>query len=449
MKNFFNWPRFLQNSIFARLYFAQAINLIGDSLTWLGLALLSFELAGERSGSVLAGGLTLRVLSFVIFAPIAGVIADRVDRRWLMVGTHLARMIITCFLPFVVNIWQFYLVVLSLNIFSAFFTPTFTATIPLIISSEERSGAMSLSSATYQLLGVIGPGIAGGLAAWIGTKEIFFVDALTFLIAAIMIATLSEQLIAQPSSSHLKTFGSTLKDIHVGTLCLFKDQPIRYALSLQLIAAIAGAEIIVNSVSYVQGILHLGKLEYGYVMSAFGVGATITSISLINLNQHLRQTVFVGLGVVLITLSILPANWSNFNALMILWIVAGIGQTLVNLPTQTLIADRISSEIQGRVYGAHFAWSHLWWFISYPLAGWMSSHFVNSYFFYSSLAGIVLIFCVYLIFKPEKYLKLESGQWHEHPHNHLDGHDDSHQHYHSLGQLQVISHEHIHFHKTK
>jgi len=180
--------------------------------------------------------------------------------------------------------------VLSLNIFSAFFTPTFTTTIPLITSSEERSAAMSLSNATYQLLGVIGPGIAGGLAAWIGTKEIFFVDALTFLIAAIMIATLND----------------------------FMD-----------------------------------------------------------------------------------SCWNR--------------QTLVNLPTQTLIADCISSEIQGRVYGAHFAWSHLWWVMSYPLAGWMSSHFVNSYFFYSSLAGIVLIFCVYLIFKPEKYLKLESGQWHENP----------------------------------
>jgi MFS family permease len=85
-----------------------------------------------------------------------------------------------------------YMAVLSLNIFSAFFTPTFTTTIPLITSSEERSAAMSLSNATYQLLGVIGPGIAGGLAAWIGTKEIFFVDALTFLIAAIMIATLND-----------------------------------------------------------------------------------------------------------------------------------------------------------------------------------------------------------------------------------------------------------------
>ncbi|WP_264320922.1 hypothetical protein [Zarconia navalis] len=49
--------------------------------------------------------------------------------------------------------------------------------------------------------------------------------------------------------------------------------------------------------------------------------------------------------------------------------MAGADQTLVNLPTQTLIADRVSVEVQGRVDDSHFAWSHLWWAFSYLLAG--------------------------------------------------------------------------------
>lgn len=49
----------------------------------------------------------------------------------------------------------------------------------------------------------------------------------------------------------------------MGTVCLFADPPIRYALILQLVAAIAGAEILVNTVGYVQGVLHFGKIEYG------------------------------------------------------------------------------------------------------------------------------------------------------------------------------------------
>jgi hypothetical protein len=65
MKSPPQWLQGLKNPIFARLYLAQTINLVGDSLTWLGLALLAFELAGEKSGTVLAGALTLRVGAFV------------------------------------------------------------------------------------------------------------------------------------------------------------------------------------------------------------------------------------------------------------------------------------------------------------------------------------------------------------------------------------------------
>ncbi|WRL37990.1 hypothetical protein VKI21_15975 [Cyanobacterium aponinum UTEX 3222] len=82
--------------------------------------------------------------------------------------------------------------------------------------------------------------------------------------------------------------------------------------------------------------------------------------------------------------------------------MAGIGQTLVNLTTQTLIADRIEVEMQGRVYGAHFAWSHLWWLFSYPLAGWMGKNVPTSAFFYESLIGFALWILVYLVFRVRK-----------------------------------------------
>jgi MFS transporter, NRE family, putaive nickel resistance protein len=80
------WLQGLKNPIFARLYLAQTINLVGDALTWLGLALLAFELAGEKSGAVLAGALTLRVTAFVVLSPIAGAIADRIDRKRIMLS---------------------------------------------------------------------------------------------------------------------------------------------------------------------------------------------------------------------------------------------------------------------------------------------------------------------------------------------------------------------------
>jgi MFS transporter, NRE family, putaive nickel resistance protein len=131
----------LHNPIFARLYLAQTINLVGDALTWLGLALLAFELAGAQSGTV-AGALTLRVMVFVLLSPIAGVVADRCDRKLIMTWTYLARMVIVCLLPFVTQVWQLCIIVLMLNIFYAFFAPTHAATIPLVTAEADRSQAI-------------------------------------------------------------------------------------------------------------------------------------------------------------------------------------------------------------------------------------------------------------------------------------------------------------------
>lgn len=442
MKQLPQWLKGLENPIFARLYLAQTINLVGDALTWLGFALLAFELVGEQAGTVLAAALTLRVLTFVVLSPLAGAIADRVDRKRLMIAAHLARMVIVCLLPFVTQVWQIYAIALSLNVFAAFFTPTYNATIPLVTAKEHYPQAIALSAATYQLLGVLGPGLAGSIAAFVGTRAVFFLDGITFLIAAILIAILPGRLMASQSQATIRTMRGTLNDIWTGTACLFADAPMRWALMMQFVAAIAGAEILVNTVSYVQGTLQLGKVEYGWIMAAFGIGATLASIGLGHFSQRFNPALLVGVGAALITLALLPANGINLVGLLGLWAVAGVGQTLVNVPTQTLIADRVAIEIQGRVYGAQFAWSHLWWAFAYPLAGWLGNQFPTANFVYSSLIGLALLISLYLVFKPWQHRNSEGGLWHAHDHIH----DEHHQHHPALNTLLQTSHHHLHFH---
>jgi NRE family putative nickel resistance protein-like MFS transporter len=417
------------------------INLIGDALTWLGLALLAFELAGEQAGLILSRALTLRVMAFVVLSPIAGVIADRVDRQQMMVITHLARMGIVCLFPFVTQPWQIYVIVLLLNAFSAFFTPTYTATIPLVTGKADVAQAIALSSATYQLLGVFGPAFAGSLAAFIGTRSVFWFDGLTFGIAAILISTLPGRLSVAPRGNTAKTFSQTLRDLRTGTTCLLADLPIRSALMMQLVAAIAGAQILVNTVGYVQGMLALGKVEYGWVMAAFGIGAALASIGWGNAGKLIQPTMLVGIGAGVITLAILPANIAGFPLLLCLWLLAGMGQTLVNLPTQTLIADRVATDIQGRVYGAHFAWSHLWWAFAYPLAGWTGSHLPTLNFFYGGLIGAALLIIFYLGSQNTPARAWDDGLWHEHEHIH----DLQHTHPH-ISNHRWRSHSHLHFH---
>jgi MFS transporter, NRE family, putaive nickel resistance protein len=255
------------------------------------------------------------------------------------------------------------------------------------------------------------------------TKQVFFLDALSFLIAGVLIFTLPGQLRVQSNQS-LSTRGRTWRDVKNGTTSLFSDACIRYALFMQLVASIAGAQILVNTVGYVQGALKLGNMQYGWVMAAFGIGATVASVIVGTFAQRFTRTSIIVFGAGLITLTLLPANYASLPVLMILWLLAGIGQSCVNLPTQTLIADRIPTDAQGRVYGAHFAWSHLWWVISYPLAGWLGSNFTEAEFFYGALIGFALLIVVQIALSPHSHEHLHYPILHEHEHIH----DEHHQH---------------------
>jgi NRE family putative nickel resistance protein-like MFS transporter len=213
---------------------------------------------------------------------------------------------------------------------------------------------------------------------------------------------------------------------------------------MQLVASIAGAQILVNTVGYVQGTLRLGELEYGWVMAAFGIGATVSAVSIGAIGQRFSKTSLVLFGSMMITIVLLPANRSNLPILMILWLLAGVGQNCVNLPTQTLIADRIPTDAQGRVYGAHFAWSHLWWGISYPLAGWLGSNFSEAKFFYGSLIGLTLLFIVQMTLRPRQHNHEHLHYPVSHEHEHI--HDEHHQHEHLEAVFIGKPHTHVHQH---
>ncbi|QLL29373.1 MFS transporter [Thermosynechococcus sichuanensis E542] len=430
----------LRNRAFARLYAAQAINLIGDAFTWLGLGLLAFELAGENSGLWLSTALTLRVVIFVLLAPMAGVLADRLDRKGLMVTTHLVRMVLVSLFPFVSNGWQLYWLVALLSGCHALFTPTYTATLPLITTAEECPQAIALSNATYQLLSVLGPALAGSVAALFSTCSVFFLDALTFLVAAVLIAGLPTALIVSREGSVPPRRG-LLEELSVGSQCLWWDAAMRYGLLLQLVAAIAGAEILVNTVGYVQGTLQAGSQAYGSIMAALGVGATLAAVIWGSSCHRMSAVAVMGLGGILTVLPLLAAYGANVPSLALLWAIAGIGKTLVNVPMQTVVAERVAVDLQGRVYGAQFAWSHLWWVLAYPLAGWFGSQFPAQHFFYAGLSSMVLFIAFVVLTQPWHLRHLPAGFWHSHPHDHSSEHD----HCHRLQGL-VGEHQHLHFH---
>ncbi|WP_244944485.1 MFS transporter [Deinococcus metallilatus] len=182
-----------------------------------------------------------------------------------------------------------------------------------------------------------------------------------------------------------------------GTARLWRDAPVRFALLMELVAAVAGALILVVTVVRVQGGLNLGEAQYGWVMALYGLGATVASLAVGAAGRRVPRTTFILAGALLTSLAILPGDVVGLAPLMILWLVAGVGQNWVNLPTETLLAERTEEAAQGRVYGAHFAWSHLWWAFSYPVASLLSARLPDHAFLYGGLLALVILAAVSLL----------------------------------------------------
>ncbi|MBA4167025.1 MAG: MFS transporter [Chitinophagaceae bacterium] len=382
----------LRNAVFAKLYWAQTISLIGDAFSWVGLALLAYQISPNRSAVILATALTLRVSAFIIFSPFAGVVADKVDRKKILYISHFIRMGIISCLPFIHAEWQIYVLVFLLNVFNAFFTPTYRAIIPQIVDSKYYREAVGLSTATFQLLGVVGPGLAGIVAVWLGARDIFFVDAFSFIIAALLILSIPGAALQKGVTAQAEQSGNGWADVIKGIRLLFGNKLVRFALGIEFVSAIAGAQILVNSINQIKNGLHLSDNYYGWLMALFGIGAAVAAFASGALDKSTSRHFSLIAGVLLLGLSISFANYAAYPMLLILWMLAGLGQSLAEIPSETLIGENISSPDQGKVYGAHFAFSHVWWAIAYPVAGYLGNAFPDNNFLYGGV--ITLLFAI-------------------------------------------------------
>ena len=375
----------MQNRNFVLLFSAQLISLVGSGLTTIGLALFAHQLAEGSSAAVVIGNaLMLRILAFLMFSQFAGILADRVNRKTILIIADIVRLGLLALFPFIDSIWQIYLMIFLINAATAFFTPTFDATLPDIAGREHYVKALSFSRVAVDLEAILAPAMAGLVFALLGLKWLFWLDSLSYLLSAILVfATVlphKEKIVAKLS------LASLFQELGYGTKILFREASLKRALLLSFAEALAGAAAIVATVVYIKDVLLLSETSFVMVMAGLGLGSTITAIvlgkltgryeSLANTDLELHgrrhrwteQALIIG-GIVL-GLMLLPGYLKPGLAVFaILWFLNGAGQVLIAISSTSLLAEHTSESERGRGYAAHFAWTHAFWLITYPAIG--------------------------------------------------------------------------------
>jgi len=374
-----------RNRDFRLLFSAQIISLLGSGVTTVGLALFAYQLTGGASATAVIGNaLTLRILAFLLFSQPAGVIADRISRKKILIAADLVRFGLLTLFPFITAIWQIYALIFAINAITAFFTPTFEASIPEVVGDEHYVKALSLSRVATDVEAVAAPALAGLLVALFGVRYVFWFDAFTYLVSALLVLLVTMPYVAKDALPlSLRVF---LSEITHGTRVLLREPSLRQALTLSFAEATAGAAAIVATVAYVRDVLGRGETAFAFVMAGLGLGSTLTAILLgratgryeqgakdkavLHGRRHAWAARALITGGILLGLILLPDVFKPSLIIFgFLWMLNGAGQALIAIPSSTLLAEHTHEDERGRAYAAHFALTHACWLITYPAIG--------------------------------------------------------------------------------
>jgi MFS family permease len=181
-----------RNRDFRLLWLGQVISQLGDWFDTIALFTLVLRLTG--SGRAIGLVLVARFLPSVILGPLSGVVADRFNRRHIMIASDAMRAVVVLGFLFVrrpEQVWLVYVLTILQLGFSAFFEPARTAAIPSVVPSRDLVAANSLSSVTWSAMLTLGAAVGGPVTGWFGTDAAFVIDSLTYIVSALLIASVS------------------------------------------------------------------------------------------------------------------------------------------------------------------------------------------------------------------------------------------------------------------
>ncbi len=171
------------------------VSQLGDWLTYVAVSVVT--LAHDGSATAIGLVMVAHTLPYVLIAPVAGPLADRLDRRKLLIGAYIACSVLT------IGMWSaatagaviaMQVLLLAPVTMSAIAATTRSAIVPMVVEPEELHTANALLSMTWSVLFAGGVALGGVLASVVGADEVILLDALTFLVAGFLVWDLPKML---------------------------------------------------------------------------------------------------------------------------------------------------------------------------------------------------------------------------------------------------------------
>jgi MFS family permease len=339
------------------LFGGQVVSAFGDWLFVLALAILAFDLTG--SATIVAALTFLRLLPYVLLLPFSGILADRGNRKALMIGADLGRgacMLGLLFVSTEERIWVAFPLVFATTILSSLFNPAMNSVLPAVVGDDEKLvQANSIWSQMEALSFVLGPAL-GGVLALLGTPRLaFLINGATFLVSAATLLFVR----VPPREALPETEGGDDEGWFSETLAGFRfllreNERVFAALTLCVVGlALVGGAFWTLAVVLADEAFGLGSQGAGFLNAAYGAGGFLGGISSGALSFRFRLApTFIcsatASAVIFVFLGLVPAGVMPF----LLLVVVGAIDVVAEVNSTTILQTGTPDALLGRVFGA-------------------------------------------------------------------------------------------------
>ncbi|MBK5487240.1 MFS transporter [Bacillus sp. TH17] len=341
--------------------------MIGKMTSLLGAGIYTFAmglyvLKTTGSGMGFATTLICGSIPRMICGPIAGAVADRVNRRWLVIGTDLLSSL-TMLIMFILatifgpSLLFIYVSAALLSICASFYSVSLTSSIPNLVDEERIQKASALNQTASSLSNILAPIIGGVVFGFFSIKIFFLLNSITFFLAVIVQLFIVFDLYKKELAESKEHFLTSIKE----GFSYVKRQHEIYGLMKIAVGVNFFASALFVSLPYIIiKNLHLSSKQLGVVEGMLAVGMLIGAIVLSvrkEVNNPFRS-VYIGLflfaGLSLCTvfpLLVIIPKVASFIYYITFMILTGISMMVVNIPMQVHMQKTTDPNYLGRVFG--------------------------------------------------------------------------------------------------
>lgn len=264
---------------FLKIWAGQFISILGTGITSFVLSVWIVQNSDTATKAIFVG--FFNWIPVLIFAGIAGYVADKYNKKNILIGFDLAAAFTSVILLFLLitgdlNVYYIYALVFFSTICDVFQSPVNAALVPILVPEEKLQRANGLVSLTESIQNLVAPILGSILLAFIGLQNIIIIDISTFVISVIVLLTIPARLLRISTVSEVKKETSTKEELLVGFKFIGSNNGF-----LAMIIFFALLMFFVNSALITTPlylVLYYGEYQYGIVLTLIGVASIASGI---------------------------------------------------------------------------------------------------------------------------------------------------------------------------